>query len=139
MDDAPRKWRDEAFADLVTMTLALAAERNQLELRKALGSVFDTAAIEHATEDIRTKLQNLWTTYEEFRAKLNEQEQQIDRNTLALEKLETALARARANWGQLVARGAKRCRLSNYKLNPGKSPNSKVSMTSTLAADETRR
>jgi predicted nuclease with TOPRIM domain len=108
MDDAPRKWRDEAFADLVTMTLALAAERNQLELRKALGSVFDTAAIEHATEDIRTKLQNLWTTYEEFRAKLNEQEQQIDRNTLALEKLETALARARANWGQLVARGAKR-------------------------------
>lgn len=101
-------WRDEQFADLTLAIVGLVAHKHPEDLRKCLGMVFDLKAVEHSTTDIRTKLANLWTTYEEFRAKLVEMDRDIDRKTLALEKLEVALAKARANWGQLVARGAKK-------------------------------
>ncbi len=42
-------WRDSAFADWLVVVVGLAAQQRPLELRRALASVFDTAAIEDMT------------------------------------------------------------------------------------------
>lgn len=87
--------RDGRFAELLVIVLALAAETHPEELRKALGSVFDTRPIEETTKRIMDGLRGCWKAGRIVREQLADLKAEAERLAQQIEGLHWRLDQLR--------------------------------------------
>ncbi len=81
------QWRDTTFADLVLIVLGLAAQQRPLELRHALGSVFDLSAVEKALEVSMARAEKAERDCAEARERFAALQQSLDTFERRIERL----------------------------------------------------